>query len=291
MVRAGGAAVASGTDIPTAANVALALQARAENVLLVRQALRGLADAAALAELELNDLTTAVTEACNNVVSHAYEGDPGPLEVELRLEPSEIEVLVRDHGHGIGRARSTDRAAPEGGLGVHVIRALARCVHFRETAGGGTEVAMRFAISVDPALRPKGSFDAVAPGTIALPAAGETARLAVGPPALARSVLRRVIAAAAMRARFTTERIAAAQRLSDALVAQLSDAPPGGRLGAAIGVRSRELELIVGPLRQGSAHGPLTSLLDEVADSHELRRTPSGEILAMHLRESAASRR
>ena len=64
-------------------NVRLSLSNRAENVLLVRQALSGLAEAVGLDPIALNDVSTAVTEACNNVVLHAYGGGEGPLEVEL----------------------------------------------------------------------------------------------------------------------------------------------------------------------------------------------------------------
>jgi serine/threonine-protein kinase RsbW len=64
-------------------NVCLSLPNRPENVLVVRQALTGVAGAIGLDAVETNDLNTAVTEACNNVVMHAYGGDEGPLEVGL----------------------------------------------------------------------------------------------------------------------------------------------------------------------------------------------------------------
>ena len=54
-----------------------------ENVLLVREMLTGVAETVDLDGSDLNDIRTAVTEACNNVVLHAYQGDEGPLEVEV----------------------------------------------------------------------------------------------------------------------------------------------------------------------------------------------------------------
>src|SRR5205085_11426702 len=59
------------------------LPAKPDNVAVLRQALTGLGDAYELDPDFLSDIRTAVTEACNNVVIHAYSGDsPGLLEVE-----------------------------------------------------------------------------------------------------------------------------------------------------------------------------------------------------------------
>src|SRR5437763_9890344 len=82
-------------------NVRLKISNRSENVLLVREMLTGVAELIELDTSDLYDIRTAVTEACNNVVLHAYEGGEGPLEVELRASPETIEVIVRDHGMGI----------------------------------------------------------------------------------------------------------------------------------------------------------------------------------------------
>ena len=82
-------------------NVRLNLSNRSENVLLAREMLTGVAEAIELDSSDLYDVRTAVTEACNNVVLHAYEGAEGPLEVELRASPEEVEVIVRDFGVGI----------------------------------------------------------------------------------------------------------------------------------------------------------------------------------------------
>ena len=85
-------------DVP---NVCLTVSNQPENVLLVRETLSGLADTVGVDGVELNDIRTAVTEACNNVVLHAYDAAGGPLHVELYLAPEAVEVVVRDHGKGI----------------------------------------------------------------------------------------------------------------------------------------------------------------------------------------------
>src|ERR1700689_5272763 len=83
----------------TPPNVQLAIASRAENVALVREVLAGLADAVDFGQT-LDDVKAAVSEACNNVVVHAYHGEDGPLEVDITLRPGELEVVVRDRGVG-----------------------------------------------------------------------------------------------------------------------------------------------------------------------------------------------
>ena len=52
----------------------MSLPARAENVAVVRHALAGLAERIGMDEPGIADLKTVVTEACMNVVVHAYPG-------------------------------------------------------------------------------------------------------------------------------------------------------------------------------------------------------------------------
>src|SRR4029450_8618998 len=78
----------------------LGLQSRAENVALVRQGLTGLGAALQLDGAVLADVKTAVSEACNNVVVHAYGGRAGPMEVYVRPNGHELGVVGRGDGGG-----------------------------------------------------------------------------------------------------------------------------------------------------------------------------------------------
>ena len=89
-------------------NVRLSLPNRPENVLIVRQALTGVAECLGLDAIDTNDINTAVTEACNNVVMHAYADREGPLEVELYTLADAITVVVRDHGEGMPEEDEVD---------------------------------------------------------------------------------------------------------------------------------------------------------------------------------------
>src|SRR5580692_10815090 len=80
----------------------LALPARATNVAVVRHAFGALGEAFAVDEEILSNIRLAVTEACTNVVVHAYPDDrEGPLEVLATLREEQLEVVVRDEGPGI----------------------------------------------------------------------------------------------------------------------------------------------------------------------------------------------
>ena len=134
-------------------NVRLKLSNRSENVLLVREMLTGVSETVELDSSDLYDIRTAVTEACNNVVLHAYEGQEGPLEVDLSASAEVVEVVVRDRGIGNRpRIRGADDAAL--GIGLPLIQALVHSVQFSEVDGGGTEVRMHFLAPSGHALEP-----------------------------------------------------------------------------------------------------------------------------------------
>ena len=266
-------------------NVRLNLSSRPENVVLVRQVLRGLADTVGLDAIELNDISTAVTEACNNVVSHAYPDGEGPLEVELHASEDGLEVVVRDHGCGL--SPQPEPAAQIGGIGLPVMAALAESVEFVSLSGGGTEVRMRFAASKVAALRDGDEALAYEAAPVSLLEPDDTVALTVGPPRLATEVLQRVLAALAARARFSTDRISNTQRLAQEIVAHIAHPVEANRLTIADSVAPRELELTVGPLRVGSSLDGLAPTLDRFTDDHDVARAGSTEMLAMHLSEPA----
>jgi serine/threonine-protein kinase RsbW len=261
------------------ANVCLKLSSRAENVLVVRQALTGFSEALGLDAVETNDLTTAVTEACNNVVLHAYDEDgEGPMEVEICAQRELIAVTTRDHGHGI-EAHALDAMRPgESGIGLPVMQALAQQVSFKKVPGGGTEVRMEFAAPradgvepVEEEWEPPVATRALLEGTV---------EMTLAPSSVARSVLPRVLSALAARAYFTTDRIADVELVADALVAEARDSIVGSHLGVGVELAPRNLELRVGPLREGQAQ--------EIIDASRDRVGPVLERLTDHQRVAVA---
>ncbi len=121
----------------------LALPARAENIAIVRHALGALGEAYALDAQTLSDIRLAVTEACTNVVVHAYpDGSDGPMEVLATLLGEELAVVVRDEGAGIGPRPDS----PGLGLGLPLIASLAESVQLGRDDSERTEVRMTFAL-------------------------------------------------------------------------------------------------------------------------------------------------
>ena len=95
----------------------------------------------------LDDLKTSVSEACNNVVLHAYDGEPGPMEVGLFVTDDRFSVRVSDEG--VGMPAPPPAGDVSQGIGLSVIRALTEDVQFSSAPGGGTEVRMDFSVRRD----------------------------------------------------------------------------------------------------------------------------------------------
>jgi anti-sigma regulatory factor (Ser/Thr protein kinase) len=122
-------------------DVRLTLPARPENVAVVRHVLGAFAEALQLPPDVVEDMRLAVTEACTNVVRHAYDDDaPGPIDVVIRPNGDRLDLIVCDYGRGLGP--SPDLAGP--GLGLPLIAALADKVELEHGHTSGSRLAMSF---------------------------------------------------------------------------------------------------------------------------------------------------
>ena len=136
-------------------DLTLKLEARAECVAVVRRALEALLGGTRAKPGLVADAKTGVTEACMNIVRHAYPGGTGPMEVVAWLEDAGVRVAVRDTGRGIGAGQSAGGA----GLGLFLIRSLADELDIRSDPRIGTEVEMEFAFNGDGRSDPIGAPD------------------------------------------------------------------------------------------------------------------------------------
>jgi len=122
-------------------DVRLTLPARPENVAVVRHVLGAFAEALQLPDPVIEDMRLAVTEACTNVVRHAYsDGEPGPVEILIRPEGDTLQVVVSDRGRGL--TPSSDTAGP--GLGLPLIAALAHSLEIEQAPSCGSRLRMSF---------------------------------------------------------------------------------------------------------------------------------------------------
>jgi anti-sigma regulatory factor (Ser/Thr protein kinase) len=125
----------------TSSDVRLTLPARPENVAVIRHVLGAFAEALRLPADLVEDMRLAVTEACTNVVRHAYpDGDPGAVEISIEPRDERVRIVVADAGRGIGT--SSDTSGP--GLGLPLIAAIADTIDLQSAPGGGCRVAMTF---------------------------------------------------------------------------------------------------------------------------------------------------
>jgi serine/threonine-protein kinase RsbW len=267
------------------ANVRLNLAATAENVVLVRGMLAGVATGIGLDATHLNDIQTAVTEACSNVVLHAYDDEQGPLEVEVRLLDEALAVEVYDHGVGIGSRAAID----DHGIGLHVIRTLASAVDIGRPTAGGTQVHMEF--EAPGTTSPKRDREGLEAKTLKLSESPSTTTVSIAPIALARTVLPRLVSTLAARAHFSTDRISDVQLLADALVAHARAAMYGDRLDVDVEIEPRALELHVAPLVAGrgqrllgeSEVDGLGRIIEKLSDRRHVRTVGGYETLTLHM--------
>ena len=118
----------------------LVLPARPENVAVVRHALGGFGDAYDVPDQALADIKLAVTEACTNVVVHAYPDSEGPLGVSAWLDGDRLTVVVHDEGRGMLPRPDS----PGLGLGLPLIATLAETLELGTGSEERTEVRMTF---------------------------------------------------------------------------------------------------------------------------------------------------
>lgn len=120
--------------------VRLTLPARPENIALVRHVVEAVSRNLPVEAATVEDMRLAVTEACTNVVRHAYPGGDGPLDVVIRPRIEALQVVVSDSGRGMGG--SVDRAGP--GFGLGLIAALTDELSVEEAPRAGSRLAMTF---------------------------------------------------------------------------------------------------------------------------------------------------
>ena len=134
--------VRQGRDIHDPARVRLRLTAVPAEVATVRHAVVDAASAHGIGGRPREDIALAVSEACANVVMHAYrhEATPGPLAVDAYRDGGEFFVVVCDEG--IGMAPRTD--SPGLGLGLGLIAGLSKRLEIESQEPAGASVTMVF---------------------------------------------------------------------------------------------------------------------------------------------------
>jgi anti-sigma regulatory factor (Ser/Thr protein kinase) len=97
----------------------------------------------------LYDLLVALHDVVTNSIEHGYQGHPGAIEVELRVEGDALLALVRDQAPPFDPTQvpAPDPTVPlhersPGGVGLQLVRHFVDDVHYRCLPGGGNELTL-----------------------------------------------------------------------------------------------------------------------------------------------------
>jgi serine/threonine-protein kinase RsbW len=267
----------------------MSLPARAENVAVVRHALAGLADRIGMDEAGVADLKTVVTEACMNVVVHAYpDHESGQLDVEAISETEGLTIVVRDYGRGIRPRPEAER--PSLRIGLTLIAALSSSFEIKGGVDRGTEIRMHLPLTSRDEAMP---LERPRPVERARPDATE---MRVGPPDLVGPILSRALGALAARREVTVDRLSDTMLLSDAISAGAPQGFADGHVTLSIADRAEGVELRVGPMESGAAERLRASLdlpelggsLETLADELRVEDDDEGEFLVVGIASLSA---
>lgn len=219
-------------------------------------------------EAGVADLKTVVTEACMNVVVHAYRDGTGPLMVEAEPDSDGLTVTVSDSGAGISPQANSERASLK--LGLSLIAALSSSFRISGGLDRGTEVMMRLPLSGGGT-----NGDGPAEEEISMEITGT--EVTVARAELLEPVLARLVAALAARRELPVERVSDAVLVTDAIAGAAPGRFADGCVRLGLGESENRLELRLGPMEKGAATeirrelevpelgGSLEALADELA--------------------------
>jgi serine/threonine-protein kinase RsbW len=263
------------------------LPAKAENVAVVRHALAGLAEEIGMDEPGIADLKTVVTEACMNVVAHAYGGEAGPLTVEASPDNDGLTVVVRDEGRGIRPQADVDKSSLR--LGLSLIAALSSSFAISGGLDRGTEVSMRV-----PLLG--GGADGAADAVEIKPIESSTpTEVLADRPELLAPVLGRIVGALAARRDLSIDRMSDAVLVTDAIAAAAPPRFTDGRVRLGLEDGAEGIKLRLGPMDPGGAERIRDELelpevggsLESLADELDVECSDDGEYLLISFAAAA----
>jgi len=127
--------------------LALRIAASVDQLRKIREAVREAVESCGCSAECTADVVMAVDEACQNVIRHAYGGDPGGA-IELMIERcgEDLVISLRDFARKVDpkkvKPRDLDEIRP-GGLGTHLIREMVDSADFvRPESGEGNLLRM-----------------------------------------------------------------------------------------------------------------------------------------------------
>jgi serine/threonine-protein kinase RsbW len=237
----------------------------------------------------LADLKTIVTEACMNVVVHAYQGQPGPLTVEAKPDAEGLTVVVRDEGRGIRpQAAEGDRESLR--LGLSLIAALSGSFSISGGLDRGTEITMRLPLQ-------GGGTDGKGDHTEMKPLPVDRTEMVIDRSELLGPVLARVVGALAARRDLSIDRVSDAVLVTDAIAGAAPARFSDGRVRLGLDDSAEGISLRLGPMEPGAATLIREDLevpdvggsLEALADELTVEESGDGEYLVIRFAAARGS--
>lgn len=135
--------------------VELKIPAASEFISIVRLAVSGIANRLEFSVEAIEDIKIALSEACTNVIQHAYHNPSDELiDIQFFLFPDHLDITVKDDGKGFNpEDKATDKSNPEAdgkfglGLGLVFIKTLMDEAIVESVIGKGTIIRMKKFVS------------------------------------------------------------------------------------------------------------------------------------------------
>ena len=108
-------------------NLKIIIPGKPEYLTMVRLAIGSIAKTAGFDVDHIEDIKSAVEEACKNVSCHGFEKQADQLEIECNVEAGRLEIIVRDNcdKHTLEKmSRPCQHCPGEGNIAIYVMQTL-----------------------------------------------------------------------------------------------------------------------------------------------------------------------
>ena len=132
-------------------DVTLSLPAYSEFVSVARLTLSGIATRMHFSIEDIEDIKIAISEACTNIIQHAYtnQAEPGLISISCTINEVQLDITVKDTGKGFDVAEPIS-AKVDGkdtqqyglGLGLTFIKSMMDDYSIESVLGQGTVLRM-----------------------------------------------------------------------------------------------------------------------------------------------------
>lgn len=126
-------------------NLKFIIPGKPEYLTMVRLAISSIATTAGFDLDAVEDMKTAVCEACKNVSCHGFDGFSDKYEVQCNVEKGMIEIIVKDDcdNHTLEKdCKPCQNCPSEGDLGIFVIESLMSEVEYGRGEDGRKSIKM-----------------------------------------------------------------------------------------------------------------------------------------------------